>query len=189
MKKNVGVNIALVAVFAALIAAFALMPPLFAVGAVPFAIQLIPILLAPLVLGPWQGTLANLLYVVAGVAGLPVFSKQSSGIGPILGPTGGYIVGYVLAAALVGLITSLVLKRWVSGPAALVGLTGAAIAGVLVIHAAGVAGMMINVKLAFGKALAATTPFIPLDLAKALIAALIALAVVKAFPRLLALRG
>lgn len=183
------VNVALVAVFAALIAALALMPPIFVIGAVPFAIQIIAVLLAPMVLGGWQGMLANLLYVIAGVAGLPVFAKQSSGFGALLGPTGGYATGYVLSAMLVGWLASLTLSRRVSGLAATIGLFGAGAAGVLVIHLAGVGGLMINARLGFDKALIATSGFIPFDLVKALISALICTVVIKAFPRILTQRG
>lgn len=188
MARKPGTNVALIAVFAALIAAFALMPPLFMVGAVPFAIQLIVVLLAPLAIGPWQGALANLLYVIVGIAGLPVFSKQTSGFAVVLGPTGGYLIGYVLAAIAVGYLASGVLAKWTSGPVAIGGLVVAALVGVIVIHACGVVGLMVNAKMDLAKALGVTLGFLPLDLVKAVVAALIAVAIFKAFPRLLALR-
>lgn len=53
--RSLQVNIALVAVFAALIAALALLPPIFSLAGVPFSVQFMAVLLAPLVLGPWQG--------------------------------------------------------------------------------------------------------------------------------------
>lgn len=192
MKTSVGTNVALIAVFAALIAAFALMPPLFMVGLVPFAVQIIVVLLAPLAIGPWQGFLANLLYVVVGIAGLPVFAGQRAGIAVVLGPTGGYLVGYMVSAIAVGYVASLVLRRRSAGVATIVGLTVASWVGVLVIHACGVVGLMLagnkGQGMAFPNALAVTTPFVPLDLVKGLIAALIAAAIFKAFPRLLAMR-
>ena len=61
-----GVNIALIAVFAALIAAFALIPG-FMIGPVPFSMTILIVLLNPLVLGAWQGFLAAVLYVAAGL--------------------------------------------------------------------------------------------------------------------------
>lgn len=191
MKKNVGANIALVAVFAALIAAFSLMPPLFAVAGVPFAIQLVIVLLAPLVLGPRQGALAALLYVVAGVAGLPVFAGQRSGVAVLLGATGGYLIGYVLSAVVVGLVASLALRARRRGAAEFAGLALAAALGVVMVHACGVAGLMLagnkGAGMAFGDAVIATSAFLPLDFVKAILATVIAGAILRAFPRLRAL--
>lgn len=50
------------------------------------------------------GTLATLLYIVLGAVGLPVFSGFSGGFGHLVGPTGGYLLGYVLCALLIGLM-------------------------------------------------------------------------------------
>lgn len=177
-----GVNIALIAVFAALIAAFALVPG-FMIGPVPFSMTIVIVLLGPLVLGAWQGSLAALLYVAAGLFGLPVFAGGSSGVAVLLGPTGGYLVGYVLAALIAGPCATLVLRRVTKGTAALVGLTLAAVAGLLVLHAAGVAGLMINAAMTFSGAFGTTIGFFGLDLLKAVIAGIAALAIVRAFPR------
>ena len=177
-----GVNIALIAVFAALIAAFALVPG-FMIGPVPFSMTIVIVLLGPLVLGAWQGSLAALLYVAAGLFGLPVFAGGSSGVAVLLGPTGGYLVGYVLAAFVAGPCATLVLRRVTKGTAALVGLTLAAVAGLLALHAAGVAGLMINAGMSFSGAIGTTVGFFGLDLLKAVFAGIAALAIVRAFPR------
>ena len=182
-----GVNIALIAVFAALIAAFALIPG-FMIGPVPFSMTILIVLLNPLVLGAWQGFLAAVLYVAAGRFGLPVFAGGSSGIAVLQGPTGGYLVGYVLAALVAGPLATLVLRRVTKGALALVGLTLAAIAGLLILHAAGVAGLMINAGMPFSGALGTTIGFLGLDLIKAVLAGMTALAIVRAFPRILGRR-
>jgi len=60
--------------------------------------------LAGLLLGPlWAGISAG-LYLLLGAFGLPVFAKGAAGIGTLLGPTGGFLFGYVLAAIVVGLL-------------------------------------------------------------------------------------
>ena len=182
-----GVNIALIAVFAALIAAFALIPG-FTIGPVPFTMTIIIVLLNPLVLGARQGFLAALLYVAAGVFGLPVFVGGSSGVAVLQGPTGGYLVGYMLAALVAGPLATLVLRRATKGSLALVGLTLAAVAGLLVLHAAGVVGLMINAGMPFNGALGITLGFLGLDLVKAVLAGVTALAVIRAFPRILGRR-
>jgi biotin transport system substrate-specific component len=71
---------------------------------VPITGQTLAVLLVGSSLGALRGTLSMLLYAVLGIVGLPVFSGAASGMGVVLGPTGGYIVGFVLAAALTGWI-------------------------------------------------------------------------------------
>ncbi|WP_349898093.1 biotin transporter BioY [Parafrigoribacterium soli] len=69
---------------------------------VPITGQTLAVLLVGSTLGALRGTLSMVLYAVLGIVGLPVFSDATHGINVILGPTGGYIVGFVLAAALTG---------------------------------------------------------------------------------------
>ena len=71
---------------------------------VPITGQTLAVLLVGSALGALRGTLSMLLYAVLGIVGLPVFSGADSGITVILGPTGGYIVGFVFAAAFTGWI-------------------------------------------------------------------------------------
>lgn len=71
-------------------------------GPVPFTLQGLFIGLAALVLGPARGALAMALYILLGVVGLPIFSGGSSGLGALLGPTGGYLVGYVFFSLSLG---------------------------------------------------------------------------------------
>ena len=71
---------------------------------VPITGQTLAVLLVGGSLGALRGTLSMLLYALLGIAGLPVFSDGSAGMSVLLGPTGGYIVGFVLAAAFTGWI-------------------------------------------------------------------------------------
>lgn len=64
-------------------------------GEVPFTLQTFGIFLSLLVLGGKKGTIAILVYILLGVIGLPVFSGFRGGIGTLIGPTGGYIIGFV----------------------------------------------------------------------------------------------
>lgn len=72
-------------------------------GPVPFTLQPLFSFLAGFLLGPLGGPAAVLLYVAAGVLGLPVFAGGASGIGVLFGPTGGYLSGFVLGAGVAGL--------------------------------------------------------------------------------------
>ncbi len=69
---------------------------------VPVTGQTLAVLLVGVSLGALRGASALALYALAGAVGLPVFSESSSGIAVIVGPTGGYIVGFILAAGLTG---------------------------------------------------------------------------------------
>lgn len=71
---------------------------------VPFTGQTFAVLLAGGVLGMWRATAAMSIYFLVGIAGAPVFSDQASGWSVITGPTGGYIIGFILAAALIGFL-------------------------------------------------------------------------------------
>ena len=71
---------------------------------VPFTMQTFAIFCALLLLGGKRGSLAVLLYVFMGAAGLPVFAGFNAGFGALLGPTGGYILGFLLCALLYWLL-------------------------------------------------------------------------------------
>ena len=66
--------------------------------AVPFTLQTFAVFVSVLVLGGKLGTLAVMVYILLGAAGVPVFANFTGGMGIILGSTGGYIVGFILTA-------------------------------------------------------------------------------------------
>jgi len=74
-------------------------------GPVPVTLQVMMVILSGLLLGSRLGFLSQLLYVLAGMIGFPVFSGFSGGLAHVFGPTGGYIVAFPLAAFVVGDIT------------------------------------------------------------------------------------
>ena len=73
-------------------------------GGVPITLQQVSIMLAGLLLGAKLGALSQLVYVLLGAFGLPVFAGFHGGMGSILGPSGGFLVGYPFLAAVCGLI-------------------------------------------------------------------------------------
>lgn len=72
---------------------------------VPITLQTFAVLLAGIVLGARWGGTSQVLYGGLGAIGVPWFAGMTAGLGTILGPTGGYIVGFVLAAGFVGFVT------------------------------------------------------------------------------------
>lgn len=106
MKKKITTyEIALIPLFTALIAvcSFITIP----VPNVPFTMQLFAIFLALACLGGRNGSIAVALYLVLGAIGLPIFSGFQGGIQKLLGPTGGYLSGFLFSALLYWLITSI----------------------------------------------------------------------------------
>lgn len=104
---------------------------------VPITGQTFGVLLSAGALGFRRGIAATLLYLILGIVGLPVFAHGSHGTEIILGATGGYLVGFVLAAAIVGRLAELGWDR------NLVGAIGAMLIGSVLIYAVGVPWLMV----------------------------------------------
>jgi biotin transport system substrate-specific component len=73
---------------------------------VPYTLQTMAVLLAGAFLGPRNGAISQIAYLVAGVLGAPVFAGGAFGVGPMLGPSGGYLLAFPLAAFIVGFLVS-----------------------------------------------------------------------------------
>lgn len=109
-SNSIGKRAILVALFAAFVCAGCFIQiPL--AGGVPIVIQDMMAMLSGLILGPIYGTLSVFIFLVLGSLGLPVFSGKG-GFDKILnGPTGGFLVGYMLAALAGGLIVHFLVKN------------------------------------------------------------------------------
>ena len=75
---------------------------------VPITLQTMGVCLVSGLLGLKRGTLATLVYIVLGAIGVPVFAGFSGGMGVILGSTGGYIVGFIFTALIVGFVSMVI---------------------------------------------------------------------------------
>lgn len=92
-------------------------------GEVPFTLQTLGVFIAASLLGWKIGTLSVIVYVLLGLAGVPVFAGFSGGIGVLFGPTGGYIIGFIFTALIVGLMTEKLGKKlWVEIVSMILGL-------------------------------------------------------------------
>ncbi|MBO4377012.1 MAG: biotin transporter BioY [Lachnospiraceae bacterium] len=104
MKKNSKtLRICYIAIFTAIICVISQLPGIPLPGGVPMTLQTLVIPLAGLILGPLDGFVATLLYILLGIVGLPVFSGFTGGIGIVMGATGGFIVSFPLMALFAGL--------------------------------------------------------------------------------------
>ncbi|MFJ3956635.1 biotin transporter BioY [Arthrobacter sp. NPDC090010] len=182
-------DLALVAVFAALVAASAFVPGISIGGVgVPITIQTLAIVLTGLVLGGRRAFAAVLLYVVLGLAGLPIFSQGRAGLGVLAGPSAGYIVAFPLVAALAGFFASKILQRGLK-PRALWFFVAALGSSVLLTHTLGPLGIMLNAKTSLGQAFVADLAFYPGDVLKNIVAAILAVTLHRAFPDILLRRA
>jgi biotin transport system substrate-specific component len=182
-------DLGLIAVFAALVAGSALIAaiPVGGLG-VPITLQTLAVMLTGLALGPGRAFGAVGLYVLLGLAGLPIFSGGRSGLGVLAGPSAGYILAFPLAAAAVGWLTAIVLRRTAGRAArlrAVLLFAAAMVSSLIFVHGLGVLGMMVNAKLDFAKAFLADLAYYPGDVIKNALAVTIALSLHKAFPDLL----
>lgn len=170
-------DIALIGVFAALLAVLSMSAAL-NVGPVPITLQTLGVMLAPSLLGAKRGTLVVLTFLALVVAGLPLLPGGRGGPTPFVGPTGGYMLGWVLGALVIGLLVHLMLPRYRFWP----GLGANIVGGIGVVYLIGVPWSAV----ALGDELLATITaagvFLPGDLAKAVLAAGIAAAVHRAYP-------
>ena len=136
------------------------------VGPVPITAQTLAVLLVGALLGPAAGVGSILAYLAAGIAGLPVFAG-GAGASYLLGPTGGYLVGFVPAAYLAGALTR---QGWARRPC---GCLLALIAADAALFAFGLAWLALYVRPAGNLLLVGLLPFLPGEAVKITIAALV----------------
>jgi biotin transport system substrate-specific component len=163
-KRFPVIQIVLAAFFAALSAALSQIAiPL---GEVPIVLTQVSILLAGGLLGWKWGTVSQLVFVCLGMLGAPVFQGFSGGMGVLWGPTGGFIMGYILSAFTAGLLCD----RLGRGKA----LVPVLVLADLVVYIPGVPWLMHVTGLGFKAALAAGLwPFLPADALKIVLAAIL----------------
>lgn len=134
------------------------------IGNIPFTLQTLFVLLAGIIMHRY-GAIPVFLYCVLGLLGLPLFHNGMAGIGVLLGPSGGFLTGFIFA----GLITGLAYEH-TSRPIRI----GGIVLATAVIYLFGVAWLMYSLQLGFIAAVTAgVLPFIPGDVIKASTAYLI----------------
>lgn len=137
------------------------------IGVVPFTLQVLVVLLSGLVLGGRDGALSQAAYVALIAAGLPL-DARGLGTAALFGPTGGYLFGFIAAAAVAGLLVersaARLWQRWLAG-----------VVGIGVLYAVGVTQLKLFTGLDWTAAwTAGAAPFLLADLTKAMIAAALA---------------
>ena len=130
------------------------------IGPIPLSFCSLAVYIAAGLTGKRLSTIAVTAYVVLGVIGVPVFAGFMGGFGRIVGPTGGFIIGYIPCAFVVGLVRDGLRGRAWSYPVAMV-------AGTIVLYALGTAWYVFQSGVDVAAALAACVlPFLPGDALK-----------------------
>lgn len=144
---------------------------------VPFTLQTFFTGLSGALLGGSAGALSQIVYVILGCIGLPVFAGGKAGLGVLFGPTGGYLLGFIAGAYIIGKIVE-------SRPqAGVIWSTAAILIGDLVIYGTGTLQLAIVAHLSPGKAiLVGVVPFIIPELAKLIAAAYLSSRIRKRMP-------
>jgi biotin transport system substrate-specific component len=175
-------GLAMTATFVGVIAAMGLVPIIQVPGVgVPITIQSMGVMLAGAVLGRWRGAAAVAIFLVLVALGLPLLSGGRGGLGVFFGPSVGFLLGFPVAAFVIGW-----LSERLNTPRSLVrGILVNVLGGIVVLYAFGIVGIALVGHISLGKALITTWIFIPGDLVKAVVAALIARGVHQALPGLL----
>ena len=136
------------------------------IGPVPISFTNLAIYLSLYLLGWKKGTISYLIYLLLGLVGLPVFSGFTGGPSKLAGPTGGYIIGFIVMAVIAGLVIDNCRKPWIQ----LIGM----IVGTIVCYLFGTIWFCLVANYTFKAALAVCViPFIPADLVKMIIAMII----------------
>ena len=150
------------------------------IGPVPFTLQMFAVTFAILVLAPKQAIGAIAGYLALGAIGVPVFSGMRGGIGVLMGPTGGFLWGYLIGVSLAVTVLALFRRRGVDNFA--VGM----LCGLLFTAVAYVCGWLQYMFVAnvgpFESFLVCVAPFIVVDIIKVAAATAVARTVIRALP-------
>lgn len=178
MKQKFTVrDLVLVALFAALTAIMAYITVPMPGGLPPITGQTFAVMLAGLLLGANKGAMSQIIYILLGVVGLPVFAGGTAGLGILVGRTGGFLFGFVLGAYLIGKLTEKKTK-----PSLLTLSSAALLGGVLVVYIPGIWQMSRVLGIPLETASGFMLPFIPGDLVKVAVSSLLAQRILLALP-------
>ncbi len=140
------------------------------VGGVPFTLQTFAVVLISLLLGPIYGTLSILLYILLIIIGMPVASSGSGGVQVILGPTGGFIIGFILTSVIAGLGPKFIN---LDGDKSIILLSLVSIIAILSVYVVGLPWYAFVAKISIVEATVSMTLFYIFDIIKAVFATII----------------
>ncbi|WP_085529734.1 biotin transporter BioY [Kocuria massiliensis] len=178
-RSSTGRSIAYIAVFAALVAVLGLPGNIPLPGLVPITAQTLGVMLAGAILGPWRGAASMALFLILVAIGLPLLSGGRGGLGAFVGPSAGYLVSWILGAAVIGWV----MRSGDGRPTWTKCIVGCLLGGILAIYAVGIPVQSFVTGMSMSQAALSSLAFIPGDLIKLVIACLVTMSLWKAYPR------
>ena len=169
MKNHKTLNLTVIGLMTAIMCILGPLTLAIPISPVPISLTTLAIYLTAILLGMRKGSVVCLVYLLIGFVGIPVFSAFTAGPGKLLGPTGGYLIGYVIMALIIGFFVDRYPEKmgWT-----IFGI----LLGTLVMYGMGTAWLAYTAGMTFSQALfAGVIPFIPGDLAKIIVAMMVAI--------------
>lgn len=171
-------DIVYIALFAAIMAALAIVPPVNLATGVPITAQSMGVMLAGAILGARRGALSMLLFLALVALGLPLLAGGRGGIGVFAGPTAGFLISWPIAAFVIGLFIERFWQRLTPFSAFVI----IFLSSVVIMYGIGNAWLSYAAHMSYLKATLAAGPFLPGDLIKAIITAVVAVTVKRSYP-------
>lgn len=164
-NKSKAYNLASIGIMAAVICILG--PLAIPIGVVPISFTNLAIYFVLYTIGMKKGTISCMIYILIGFFGVPVFSRFTGGPLKIIGPTGGYIIGFIFMALIAGFFIDKFFDKWYLCFAGMV-------LGTMVCYLLGTVWLAYQANISIDKALVTgVIPFIPGDLVKIISAALL----------------
>lgn len=170
-----------IAIFVGLLAALSVLTISNIVPNVPITGQTLGVMLAGAVLGSYRGALAVLIYEVLAMAGLPILSEGKGGLAVFFGPTGGYLLGFILGAYVIGLV----IEKLPKVPLAASSFLGFILGGIITVYIPGILWLAYSINAPILAVAQGNLLFLAIDSVKLVIAVLVVLGIKAANPKLL----
>jgi biotin transport system substrate-specific component len=174
-------SLVLVSLFASLMAVLGLIPKLDLAFGVPITLQTLGVMLAGCLLGPRLAFRALVLFLIAVAMGLPLLSGGRGGFGVFFTPSAGYLIAWPVGAWVTGWIMQ-IFSDDSPGRLAMGAFFASLAGGLVVVHISGVVGLINIAGMSTTQAILATSTFIPGDLVKCLLCALVCHTVARGLP-------
>ncbi len=170
-----------IAIFVGLITALSFVPALYIIPDVPVTAQTLGVMLAGAVLGSYRGALAVLIYEILALVGLPILASGKGGLSAFTGPTGGYLVGFIFGAYVIGLVIEKLPKLNI----AVSSILGFILGGIVTVYIPGILWVSYSLGLPLIPVAQGNLVFLIGDSVKIVLAVLVLLGIKSANPKLL----
>jgi len=171
-KRRLSKNLVFTALFAAISAVSGFIAVPIPGTPIPIVLQNMMVVLSGMLLGPLLGTASTVLFIVSGLLGLPVLSGGTGGFAKLMGPTGGFIIGYAFSSLAAGLVAG---RPTMGKRISVVRTVIAAVLGFFIMYVPGVLHFMRSLDKTFSETMAlCVLPYLPGDAVKTVLCVILA---------------